>query len=112
MKHRDQRTLHQSDAMNLVLRHAAALALVGWYLMTPPPPFDPSAPLSEWSRLGKPGKEEYASKEQCMAVREKLQAAFKDPGNIPPEHVTATIMVKAMAHLLCIASDDPRLKSK
>ena len=91
-------------------RHAAALALVGWYLMTPPPPFDPSAPLSKWSRLGKPGKEEYASKEQCMAVREKLQAAFKDPGNIPPEHVTATIMVKAMAHLLCVASDDPRLK--
>jgi len=47
-----------------------------------------------------------------MAVREKLQAAFKDPGNIPPEHVTATIMVKAMAHLLCIATDDPRLKGK
>jgi hypothetical protein len=47
-----------------------------------------------------------------MAVREKLQATFKDPGNIPPEQVTATIMVKAMAHLLCIATDDPRLKDK
>jgi hypothetical protein len=35
-------------------RHAAALALVGWYLMVPPPvlhsslPVDLGAPLSEW----------------------------------------------------------------
>jgi hypothetical protein len=90
-------------------RHAAALALVGWYLMTPPPPFDPSSPLSKWSRLG---KTDYATEAECGAVREKLQATFRDPGNIPPEHVTATIMVKAMAHVLCIASDDPRLKQK
>jgi hypothetical protein len=91
------------------LRHAAALALVGWYLMTPPPPFNPSTPLSKWTQLG---KTDYASEEECMAVREKLQATFRDPGNIPPEHITATIMVKAMAHVLCIASDDPRLKEK
>ena len=90
-------------------RHAATLALVGWYLMTPPPPFNPSTPLSKWTRLG---KTDYASEEECTAVREKLQATFKDPGNIPPERITATIMVKAMAHLLCIASDDPRLKAK
>ena len=35
-------------------RHAAALALVGWYLMVPPPvihssvPVDTDAPLSKW----------------------------------------------------------------
>ena len=51
---------------------------------------------------GKPGKEEYASKEQCMAMREKLQATFKDLGNIPPDQVTATIIVKAM--VICYAS--------
>jgi len=90
-------------------RHAAALALVGWYLMTPPPPFNPSTPLSKWTREG---RQTYTSEEECTAVREKLQAAFKDPGNIPPEHVTATIMVKAMAHLQCIATADPRLKEK
>ena len=88
-------------------RHAAALALVGWYLMTPPPPFNPSTPLSKWSRMG---KTDYASEGECTADREKLQVAFRDPGNIPPEHITATIMVKAMAHLLCVATDDPRLK--
>jgi hypothetical protein len=95
--------------MSMNLRHAAAFALVGWYLMTPPPPFNPSTPLSKWTREG---KTDYASEEECTAVREKLQTTFRDPGNIPPEHVTATIMVKAMAHLLCIASDDPRLKEK
>jgi hypothetical protein len=91
------------------LRHAATLALVGWYLMTPPPPFNPSAPLSKWTRFG---KTDYASKEECTIVREKFQAMFKDPGNIPPERVTATIMVKAMAGLQCIATDDPRFKEK
>ena len=30
------------------LRHAAALALVGWYLMVPPLS-NPSAPLSKWN---------------------------------------------------------------
>lgn len=90
-------------------RHAAALALVSWYLMTPPPPFDPNTPLSKWTRLG---KTDYASEGECAAMREKLQATFRDPGDIPPEHITATIMVKAMAHVLCVASDDPRLKEK
>jgi hypothetical protein len=91
------------------LCHAAALALVGWYLMTPPPPFDPSTPLSKWTRMG---KTEYASEAECTAVRQQLQTTFRDPGDIPPEHITATIMVKAMAHVLCIAADDPRLKEK
>ena len=59
-------------------RHAAVLALVGWYLMTPPPPFYPSTPLSKWTRLG---KTDYESEEECTAVREKLQATFRDPGN-------------------------------
>ena len=45
-------------------------------------------------------------------MREKLQATFRDPGDIPPENITATIMVKAMARVLCVASDDPRLKEK
>ena len=43
-------------------RHAAALALVGWYLMTPPPMLEPerpglSEPLGEWSELAQVGEQ-------------------------------------------------------
>jgi hypothetical protein len=46
--------------VGMKLRHAAALALVGWYLMAPPmsswpgtPWIDPNAPLSKWQFIGR-----------------------------------------------------------
>jgi hypothetical protein len=55
--------------MEMKLRHAAALALVGWYLMTPPITGDMKevwinykAPLDEWTIIG----ERFDSKEGCM----------------------------------------------
>jgi hypothetical protein len=106
-------------------RHAAALALVGWFLMQPPrggpsgDQFYPDDPFSKSAGIGtdrltgwrKFGKTEYASKEKCDAERQRWKSMFPDPGNIPPERVTVRIMVRGMAALQCIASDDPRLKS-
>jgi hypothetical protein len=103
-------------------RHAAALALVGWYLMQPPrggpsgdqfypdDPFSKSAGTDRLTGWRNFGDKEYANKEECDAERQSWKSMFPDPGNIPPERVTARIMVRGMAALQCIASDDPRLK--
>jgi hypothetical protein len=108
--------------MSMNFRHAAALALVGWYLMIPPrggPSGDQFYPNDPFSKSPGPdrltgwrnfGEKEYASKEECDAERAGLRARWKDPGNIPPERVTARIMVRGMKALQCIATDDPRLK--
>jgi hypothetical protein len=50
-------------------RHAAALALVGWYLIAPnrlpnSTEHDVHAPLSQWTKLGK-----YATKDQCESLK-------------------------------------------
>src|SRR5580704_5850869 len=55
------------------LRHAAALALVGWYLISPPrvagsPPqwrIDDTAPVSRWDR----GGTYFSNREKCEAYR-------------------------------------------
>src|SRR5437870_7573819 len=72
------------------LRHAATLALVGWYLMVPPIPqtwtgdpdlpsvaiidtCNPDAPLSEWR-----GKGEFEQLSECRAAQEKEPDATKE----------------------------------
>jgi hypothetical protein len=73
--------------------HAAALALVGWYLVAPPAlPYDPdkvdeSAPLSRWDVLTK-----VDSESQCEAEKARL---------------TGTPLGRVAK---CIVGDDPRLK--
>jgi len=73
------------------VRHAAALALIGWYLMAPPSSLptissqgleikeDATAPLSKWKSVGT-----FLTQKECDAHR---VGAFR-----------------------CVASDDPRLK--
>jgi hypothetical protein len=85
-------------------RHAAALALVGWYLMTAPVenvgPFSSvkrKAPISEWNR-----GEQFDTREQCDGARTEYLA-------YPP------ILLREIKDALaaeCVASDDPRLKVK
>ena len=89
-------------------RHAAALALVGWYLMVPP--FSAkdvlyNTPLSRWQPV-----EKYSTLAECeegkqTAVREF--AAFLDADMVPK-----SFKMKALQAGKCIASDDPRLKGK
>jgi hypothetical protein len=84
------------------LRHAAALALVGWYLMVPPQTrtwwigperYDDAAPLSRWTT-----ERSFDKAEACEAARLATQEQAGD----------AAIR---MGHAACVASEDPRLKA-
>jgi hypothetical protein len=85
------------------LRHAAALALVGWYLMVPPlnSPSDPIAhvPLSKWTV-----QERFDSKLDCQLGHFRtIDTAQKQNANDYPFLLT-------IAEAECIEGDDPRLK--
>ena len=104
------------------LRHAAALALVGWYLMFPPPAMntkdsvvDVDAPVGKWTIWAS-----YDAVKDCEAERSKKQQEFlrlfqealrseKDPRNPSPRMLSIFLTGNMMA---CIATDDPRLKEK
>ncbi len=84
-------------------RHAAALALVGWYLMMPPWYNDEkeprlNAPIAAWEILGS-----YDSADQCM--RELVELANKAFARSTPKE-------RSEFGVNCIATDDPRLKGK
>jgi hypothetical protein len=83
------------------LHHAAALAMLGWYLMVPPPAptprFDLKAPLSKWSK-----KASFNSQKECndaLATRRLKEARDR-------------VLQPMWAFGKCVASDDPRLKEK
>jgi hypothetical protein len=91
------------------LRHTAALALVGWYLMIPPigPSEGKSEPLSKWTIY-----RDYDSLWICTAGEIELhKRAGGDPSVRPPLHFPPE-QLKQFAAADCIASDDPRLKEK
>jgi hypothetical protein len=96
---------------NMKLRHTAALALVGWYLMVPPGPIhpDPILPaISKWEMRGS-----FDTAIECEDKRgmETIRTAnaIKDGRdlNAPETQMAAQYMLAQ-----CIASDDPRLKEK
>src|SRR5271166_2192804 len=102
-------------------RHAAALALVGWYLMVPPQPLlnkpshlgpsalnpngqdlpytiglpDRDAPISQWHSVGS-----FDSAAECKAALNGSEKRYS--------HDEA--MMRSLFDAQCIASDDPRLK--
>jgi hypothetical protein len=85
---------------------AAALALVGWYMMMPPPdPLDRlhanfDAPLSQW-RISRA----FDNAEDCNNFRDQWQDYAKRKN-------LSSRMQDAAAFSQCVASDDPRLKGK
>jgi hypothetical protein len=90
------------------LRHAAALALTGWYLIVPPAPnIEPVPPLYKWVRL-----HDFDTQAQRELQMLRDLPARMNPGwtslsgkfDRPTEQSPATER--------CIASDDPRLKPK
>jgi len=93
------------------LLHAAALALVGWYLMIPPPNFsghshvDLDAPLSKWTVY-----DAYDRSDDCNQayLDENKIAQQKEAAN--PSDEKAVIQAHQLLNAQCIATDDPRLK--
>lgn len=88
------------------LRHAAALALVGWYLMVPPLIANPnpttggqlevSAPLSKWEIV-----RSFDTAAECNEARQRTAAS--GVGNAEAQRLW-------QKYATCIASDDPRLR--
>lgn len=96
------------------LRHAAALVIVGWYLLAAPKNengtgWDANAPISQWEYQAS-----YDSAAQCMRVRMKIiQRLVTGLVVLGPDDKPAPDQKSAAATLCqCIATDDPRLKPK
>lgn len=84
------------------LRHAAAIALVGWYLMLPAG--DETAPLSNWqiaNTFERAADCEASRKEFYEVGMKRMKNAKSDQ-----ERVFGMLMAKAT----CVTTDDPRLK--
>ena len=86
------------------LRHAAAIALVSWYLMIPPRTahdhvtFDDRAPLASWFVFSA-----HDAAHECEGAKFLNREAHKQSGDP---------MKAALDSAQCIATDDPRLKGK
>jgi hypothetical protein len=95
---------------------AAALALVGWYLMVPPRVsetpllFDRAAPLSRWQALGS-----YDTASDCSHGNDKLVAALLRTGDQQTGKKREQALQERASILTsqqCIATGDPRFKPK
>jgi len=90
-------------------RHAAALALVGWYLITPPTNptgVHPSQPLSKWVVY-----QDYDSFPTCLAAETELRRRGKQDPDVTPTLQFPPRQLQQFAAALCVAADDPRLKA-
>jgi hypothetical protein len=108
--------------MQMRSRHAAALALVGWYLMVPPDStvphsVDSAAPISRWSIVT-----DFESAASCTQALRELQNKNGDPAKLdrtgrlrrfqkrqPADPELARARVD---HATCVAASDPQLKEK
>jgi hypothetical protein len=88
--------------VGMKFRHAAALALVGWYLMMPPRDHanrqyaDTSAPMSQWQQLAA-----YDSADKCEEAKLKFYKALVKQG----KKERADFSQNAD----CVEANDPRL---
>ena len=101
------------------LRHAAALVLVGWYLMWPPiqtpkddkPYLDEHAEYGSWKVL-----HTFETQDECEVVRNRATKYARRgeliifPNNFPVRDTALSLAQEADVE--CIASDDPRLKGR
>jgi len=98
------------------LRHAAALALIGWYLMVPPlrdTGIDTSVPLAQWNISGS-----YDTASDCESSKNRLDDGIRDPtqaAKIKAEAVKEGKDWDQQRAILrseaskCVSTDDPRL---
>ena len=92
-------------------RHTAALALVGWYLVTPPPDdgggaWNQSAPLRAWVLVSS-----HDSAKECEQAKIELTTEHPPLSLDPAEKQRDGIVHNWNMESLCIATDDSRLKA-
>lgn len=94
------------------LRHAAALAVVSWYLMTPPRSQGSTPPLKWWNVRGT-----FNTEAEC---KDGMKSSPVDPEN---PYAKDSMLLKALREgkldpgawpflAKCVSSDDPQLKEK
>lgn len=109
--HRHGRSAPQGSEVNL--RHAAALVLVGWYLIVPPSAFKVSdlasglEPLWQWLQIGSFDSANACEQGRRMMIDKFMADLQRDSGD-----ATAVHGFDAFYYSQCLASDDPRLKGK
>ena len=105
-----RRTIRVSRKSRLNPPHAATLALVGWYLMVPPP-YSVGAhslpPLSKWSIY-----KTFESADICTNFREDVTTGMLQ--DAPPDFVAHFDggFMNIFQQAERVATDDPRLKEK
>jgi hypothetical protein len=98
----------------MAIRHAAALALVGWYLMVPPAipgtgQVNQSAPLSQWTIRHLFPRNEGCEAAKSRLHQEALAAQTQNDAEArrglrdPDSHCI-------LCNAQCVAENDPRLK--
>jgi len=97
--------------------HAAALALVGWYLMVPPQlvssghetvNVDANVPLSRWTTW-----QAFDTATECESQLETLKgAALQRAQTGRSRGFLQKLLDNQFFHGQCIATDDPRLKEE
>jgi hypothetical protein len=89
-------------------RHAAALVLIGWYLMVPPTKdtnqIDPSVALPGWVVL-----RAFDTAAACNDAQDQLRYRVS---RLNLQNPVTSAASEAAEFSQCIASDDPRLKEK
>ncbi len=97
---------------NMKLHHIAALALVGWYLMTPIPQMNLATgepnpntvatkmPLKYWEIA-----DTFDSAKECKAARLALWESYRKEIHDHPHSYASLAAIASQ----CIATDDPRL---
>jgi hypothetical protein len=86
-------------------RHAVALALVGWYLMIPPPTWKPPQPLPEHLQLTN-----WLPKRTFETQAECDRAITRSCHHLKNGEIAG--LEGPLCSALCVSSDDPQLKSK
>jgi hypothetical protein len=95
-------------------RHAAALALVGWYLLLPPlanAPYkvDTEAPLTSWKV-----SQTFDTREECdkSLLAEKAKYSHTATAPIGTIKKGSRAFALQMTFAQCVSSDNPLLKAK
>jgi hypothetical protein len=87
-------------------RHAAAIALMGWYLMVPYRPDDPTEPISQWYQSGS-----FDTAAQCRTLLEwEMSDDYAKQAEGTPNQIRE--YQRNLKGAKRISTDDPRLKEK